>query len=161
MRLPQFRALSGDVTVRLASGRFPLPAIDVVRSCRLAQLWSSAIAQLKMVARPVVYAGAATYPRTPLSRSNSGNLGQFRCGRNRDGTNRADKLIRDRKQPLVPATVFRREFHTFARRYNLNNLLLSMAPHPSQDAILALVNDAPIFVRQLQGMHPVKSGEVR
>lgn len=66
---------------------------------------------------------------------------------------RIDKLIRDKKPPVQSATKFRRSFQTFVRRSNLTNLLPSKAPEPSQAVIEALVNAAPIFVRQLHAIN--------
>ena len=65
---------------------------------------------------------------------------------------RIDRLIRERQKPAVSATTFRREFRAFVRKHNLSNLLLSNAPAPSPDDIVALVNTAPLFVRQLQAV---------
>jgi Lon protease-like protein len=66
---------------------------------------------------------------------------------------RIDKLIRDGQPPVMSATNFRRAFQTFARRSNLTNLLSSKAPEPSGSTIEALLNTAPIFVRQLQAIN--------
>lgn len=65
---------------------------------------------------------------------------------------RIDKLIRDREPPVLDAVVFRRAFRTFASRSNLANLLRSTAEHPSPEVIETLVNEAPVFVRQLQAI---------
>jgi hypothetical protein len=65
---------------------------------------------------------------------------------------RIDKLIRERQKPVVSASTFRQEFRAFVRKYNLSNLLLSNAPTPSLVDIGALVNMAPLFVRQLQAV---------
>lgn len=63
---------------------------------------------------------------------------------------RIDKLIRDKQTPVMSATIFRRQFQTFARRSNLANLLTSKVPEPTDSAIQELVGVAPTFVRQLQ-----------
>jgi len=65
---------------------------------------------------------------------------------------RIDKLIRDKQLPLILATVFRQSFQTFSRRSNLTNLLVSTAPEPSSETITALVDSAPVFVRQLEAV---------
>jgi hypothetical protein len=65
---------------------------------------------------------------------------------------RIDKLIRDQQTPTLSATIFRRQFQTFARRSNLTNLLTSKAPEPTHSAIQDLVSVAPTFVRQLQAI---------
>ncbi len=62
---------------------------------------------------------------------------------------RADKLIRDNQPCILSATIFRQAFQTFARRFNLTNLLASTTPPPTPQIVEALVNGAPIFVRQL------------
>lgn len=66
---------------------------------------------------------------------------------------RIDKLIRDRKPPIVSATKFRREFQTFSRRSNLTNMLPSSAPEPTDGVITAVVATAPTFVKQLQAIN--------
>jgi hypothetical protein len=65
---------------------------------------------------------------------------------------RVDKLIREGSPPVVSATTFRRAFQAFSRRNNLNNLLPSKTPPPPPHAIEAVVETAPIFVRQLQAI---------
>lgn len=65
---------------------------------------------------------------------------------------RIDKLIRDGEPPVLAAVNFRRQFQTFARRADLTNLLTSKAPTPTDEAIDAVVNMAPTFVRQLQAI---------
>lgn len=65
------------------------------------------------------------------------------------GRDRVDKLIRDKKNPVQDAQTFRNAFRTFASRSNLNNFLRSTTAEPSTDAIETLVNEAPVFVRQL------------
>jgi hypothetical protein len=61
----------------------------------------------------------------------------------------ADNLIRKNKPAIVSAVEFRKKFHAFVRKYDLLGLLPSSAPTPTSDTIAALVDTAPIFVRQL------------
>lgn len=63
-----------------------------------------------------------------------------------------DKLIRDKQHPILSTSAFRRRFAAFARKYNLSNLLLSNAPIPSPQDVLAMVGAAPLFVRQLHAI---------
>jgi hypothetical protein len=64
----------------------------------------------------------------------------------------ADRLIRKGVPAIVPAAEFRKQFRAFVRKYDLLGLLLSSAPKPTRDKIAALVNTAPIFVRQLEAV---------
>lgn len=68
------------------------------------------------------------------------------------GRDRIDKLIRDKKKPVQSALLFRNAFRTFASRSNLNNFLRSTTAAPSADVIQTLVNEAPLFVRQLHAI---------
>jgi hypothetical protein len=61
----------------------------------------------------------------------------------------ADNFIRNSRPAVVSAIEFRKKFHAFVRKYDLLGLLPSKAPIPTSDAITALVDTAPIFVRQL------------
>jgi hypothetical protein len=65
---------------------------------------------------------------------------------------RADTLIRKNEPAIILAVEFRRQFHSFVRKYDLLGLLISSAPAPSADAIAAIVNIAPLFVRQLEAV---------
>jgi hypothetical protein len=64
----------------------------------------------------------------------------------------AEKLIREKVPAIVPAAEFRKQFRAFVRKYDLLGLLLSNAPQPTEDAIAALVDTAPFFVRQLEAV---------
>jgi hypothetical protein len=66
--------------------------------------------------------------------------------------NMIDKLIREGQTRVVSASTFRKLFRAFVRKHDLSNLLLSNAPTPSTEDIVALVNTAPLFVRQLQAV---------
>jgi hypothetical protein len=61
----------------------------------------------------------------------------------------ADNLIRNNQPAIVSAVEFRKRFHAFVRKYDLLGLLPSKASVPTSDVIAALVDTAPIFVRQL------------
>jgi hypothetical protein len=63
-----------------------------------------------------------------------------------------DKLIREQQTPKVSAFKFRERFQAFVRKHHLSNLLLSDAPTPSSDDIVAVVDKAPMFIRQLQAV---------
>jgi hypothetical protein len=75
------------------------------------------------------------------------NLTSAAIGMARD---RVEKLMRNHQNGILSATVYRQSFRTFARRFNLTNLLTSTTPTPAADVVEALVNTAPIFVRQLE-----------
>jgi hypothetical protein len=64
----------------------------------------------------------------------------------------ADRLIRNGVAAIVPAAEFRKHFRAFVRKYDLLGLLPSNSPQPSTGKIDALVNMAPIFVRQLNAV---------
>ena len=64
----------------------------------------------------------------------------------------ADKLIRKGELAIVAAAEFRKQFRAFVRKYDLLGLLFSNAAQPTNEKIAALVNTAPIFVRQLEAV---------
>ncbi|TPK97636.1 hypothetical protein FJ567_18880 [Mesorhizobium sp. B2-4-16] len=117
---------AGDDVCRLIIQRFQLVAeIDAVESVR-----------------EFVRAGI---PSDALDELTSAAIGIAR--------DRVDKLIREGKPPVISATKFRRQFHTFSGRSNLTNMLPSKAPTPTEGAISAVVTTAPTFVRQLQAIN--------
>lgn len=64
----------------------------------------------------------------------------------------ADDLIRKGQAPVVVATDYRRRFRAFVRKHDLSGLLLSNTPVPGLEAIQALVDNQPVFVRQLKAI---------
>jgi hypothetical protein len=79
-------------------------------------------------------------------------LGEFCAAAIGIARDQVDKLIREGEPPVVSVSTFRKRFRAFVRKYDLSNLLLSNAPNPSPDVIVAVVNTAPLFVRQLQAV---------
>ncbi|RTL61473.1 MAG: hypothetical protein EKK42_35105 [Pseudonocardiaceae bacterium] len=64
----------------------------------------------------------------------------------------ADELIRQGQTAIVSASDFRKQFHAFVRKYDLLGLLISTATKPTKEAIRAIVDTAPMFVRQLEAV---------
>ncbi|RFB89486.1 hypothetical protein B5K11_20570 [Rhizobium leguminosarum bv. trifolii] len=60
-----------------------------------------------------------------------------------------DSLIRNRKAPLLDATVFRRKLRAFIRKHDFSKLLVSTTGVPAPDQVAGLLNSQPTFVRQL------------
>lgn len=70
--------------------------------------------------------------------------------------NLADDLIRSGKKPIVVAGEFRRQFRAFVLKHNLSGLLNSKNPEPGDSAIAAMLDTAPLFVRQLSAINATK-----
>lgn len=64
----------------------------------------------------------------------------------------ADSLIRSNLPAVIPAADFRKKFHAFVRKHDLLGLLTSTAPTPTKKQIAAIVDTAPIYVRQLKAI---------
>jgi hypothetical protein len=62
----------------------------------------------------------------------------------------ADALIRAGKPAQILAGKFRNAFVAFVRKNDLNGLLVSMAPPPSEEVVATTLTRAPTFVRQLE-----------
>lgn len=108
------------------------------------------IAQFQLITESDPVESVRQFVRAGVPSEAQNDLTAAAIGMARD---RIDRLIRERKRPVLSATNFRRQFQTFVRRSNLTNLLLSRAPAPSRSAIEDLVIIAPTFVRQLQAIN--------
>ncbi|SFQ23817.1 ABC-three component system protein [Variovorax sp. 770b2] len=61
----------------------------------------------------------------------------------------ANKLLREKKQALVSASEFRKQFHAFVQKNNLPGLLTSFAEEPPSAEVQYLFSSRPCFVQQL------------
>jgi hypothetical protein len=116
------------------------------------ELCSEIIRRFKLVTEETPEEAVREYVRVGASRVPAdaiNDLSSAAIGMSRD---RVDKLIREGHPPILQATVFRRSFSVFARRFNLTNLLAHTTPPPSSEVVEALVNSSPIFVRQLRAI---------
>jgi hypothetical protein len=107
------------------------------------------IRRFKLVTDDAPEEAVREYVRLGVPTEAVDNLSSAAIGIARD---RIDRLIRGGQPPVLSATVYRQNFRTFVRRFNLTNLLTSTTPAPSTEVVAALVNTSPIFVRQLQAV---------